>query len=119
MFRLALDFDGVITRHVDHLRFLADRILMSGGSIYVITARMEGDREETLRQLRKLHFRFTKLLMYPEEYKYSYGYYVSEDDLRKIGEWKAKMCQKFAVNLFADDSLHQYDVEFSCPTIFI
>lgn len=119
MFRLALDFDGVITRHPDHFRFLADRVLMSGGSVYVLTARLEGEREITLRQLRMLHFRFTKLIMCPFDYELKHGNYVSEDDLVKIGQWKAEMCEKFAVNLFADDSLHQYNVEFNCPTIFI
>lgn len=50
IFKLGLDFDGVITRHVDMFRFLSDRVLMSGGSVYVLTARMEKERESTLRQ---------------------------------------------------------------------
>lgn len=119
MFRLALDFDGVVTRHPDHLRFLADRILMSGGAVYILTARMEKEREFTLRQLRMLHFRFTKLICCPFDYELQHGNYVTEDDLSRIGQWKTEMCRKFEVDLFADDSLHQYNTVFDCPTIFI
>lgn len=119
-FRLGLDYDGVITRHPDHLRFLADHLMMSGGEVHIITGRRKSDREETLRRLKEMRFRFTSLHLYPVEYKWTPGAMVDKETLSDIGIWKAQMCQDLGIDLFMDDHLHSYPLEeFTCPTVHI
>lgn len=117
-FVLALDMDGVITRHPDHLRFLADRLLMSGHEVHIITGRMERERTETLKQLKHLHFRYTELHMFPDEYEYK-GEALSVDDMQEIGQWKSWLCSDLGASLFMDDNQHYYRTEFDIPRVHI
>lgn len=117
-FVLGLDMDGVITRHPDHLRWLADRLLMSGHEVHIITGRMERERTRTLKELKALRFRFTELHMYPGEYEYK-GEALSVDDMQGIGEWKSALCIDLGILLFLDDNQHYYRNEIDVPRVHI
>lgn len=118
-FRLGLDYDGTVTRHPDHLRFLADHILMSGGEVYIISGRRQAkDRAETLARLKEIRFRFTELVLYPGDYSWT-GARLDGETLQDIGKWKAMICEDFGINLFMDDGLHSYSAIFTCPTVHV
>jgi len=117
-FVLGLDMDGVITRHPDHLRWLADRLLMSGHEVHIITGRMERERTRTLKELKALRFRFTELHMYPGEYEYK-GEALSVDDMDGVGEWKAGICADIGANILLEDNNHFYRADFEIPQVHI
>ena len=118
--RLAFDLDGTLTRHSDHLRFLADRVLMSGGEVHVITGRRPHERDLTLYELKnKLRFRFTELHVYPEEYDFELGGKISAELAQSIGEWKSDLCDDLGVDILFDDDLHRYNTDFNCHTVHI
>ena len=120
MFKLGLDFDGVLTRHPDYLRWLSDRLLHSGHEVHIITGRRKRDRKETLNTLKSIHFRYTKLHLYPGEYELGDGYTkLTDDEARAIGDWKVQLCEDLGIGLFLDDSLHFYETDFNCPVVHI
>lgn len=118
-FRLGLDYDGVVSRHPDHLRFISDRILMSGGEVWIITGRRESDREETLQRLKEMRFRFTGIQFYSGDYDWN-GAKLDIETIRDIGLFKQAVITDLGIDLFLDDSLHAYNMEdWPCPTVHV
>lgn len=118
-FVLALDFDGCITRHPDHFRWLSDHILMSGGEVHVVTGRRAAkDRLETLNLLKGLRIRYTDIHFYPGDYKLPVSA-MTQDDFEGIAAWKQCVLDDIGASLFFDDSLHYYNLKFNVPVVHV
>jgi hypothetical protein len=115
----AFDFDGVIDRYPESVRWLTNLLLHSGHQIHIITGRRKSvDWDITLNQLRKLKIRYTELHLYPGEYEFD-GRPLSSEHQQAIGEWKSGMCEEIGATVFFDDQLHAYQTEFPCATVHI
>jgi len=108
--KIAFDLDGTITAHPEFFKTLYDAWVAKTGSLpYILTARMERDREVTVAQLRELGMLTYidpdhQLQMYPHSYVWPFK---SADDEEYIKQqhtvWKVEMCRRLDVSILIDD----------------
>lgn len=108
---LGLDIDGTITTHPEVFLFLAKAWVAAGGELHIITARLESDREFTVRQLDQMGFNVPELAytlhMYPHVYNWPFTSVADEHfTKRKHAEWKAYVCRQYNIAVLYDDCPH-------------
>jgi len=94
--RYGMDVDGTITRAPRHFKRLIDALLEAGDHVYIVTGRLERDREETEELLASLGIQYSELLMRPNDWRRSIADYkvhaVRERDLHMLVDDDPRNC---------------------------
>jgi len=89
--RYGMDIDGTITRAPRHFKRLIDALLEAGDHVYIVTGRLERDRQETEELLASLGIQYSELLMRPNGWR------------RSIADFKAQAVRERQLHLLMDD----------------
>lgn len=89
--RFGIDIDGTISRAPKHFNRLINALLDSGNSVYIVTARDAGRREETEEFLKSMGIRYTRLIMKPIDWPHS------------IPDFKVEVAIAKDLHIFIDD----------------
>ena len=105
--RVALDYDGVISANWSHYFQLAFDLLKSKHSVYIITAAKHNRAQEIQSILAAQGFHFSGIFTRPIDFISTY---------KNIGEWKKKIIQENAIDLWFDNEIKIYEqagIDFS------
>lgn len=89
--RYGMDVDGTITRAPRHFKRLIDALLEAGDHVYIVTGRLERQREETEALLASLGIQYNELLMRPDHWR------------RSIADFKVQAVRERALHMLVDD----------------
>lgn len=89
--RYGMDIDGTVTQAPRHFKRLIDALLEAGDTVYIVTARLERDREETEGLLAGLGIRYDELIMRPDDWP------------RSIADFKVHAVREREIHLLMDD----------------
>ncbi len=90
--RFGIDIDGTLTQAPRHFKRLIDALLNLGNEVYIVTARTEDQREQTLSHLRCVGIGFTELVMRPKDWQGT------------IAQYKVSWVQEKRLHLMIDDN---------------
>ncbi len=89
--RFGIDIDGTIAQAPRHFKRLIDALLDTGNQVYILTARREATREETVALLAALGINYSGLIMQPDDW------------LAGVPEFKVHAVREKELHLTMDD----------------
>ena len=98
--KIGLDFDGVVTEFPVEISNIMNKVVKSGGRIFIITGRKTTDIEEVSSFLKQYKIPYENIHCYPEDYP------AAHDDLLtklSIGEWKGSVVNNLMLDMYADN----------------
>ena len=98
--KIGVDFDGVITTYPIELSNIFNKVVKSGGRIFVITGRRATDFESISSFLKQYQIPVEEIFCFPTEYP------ARPDDLiskLSIGEWKGTIVNELCLDMYIDD----------------
>ncbi|HEX5416269.1 MAG TPA: hypothetical protein VFZ25_11425 [Chloroflexota bacterium] len=89
--RYGMDIDGTITSAPRHFKRIIDALVENGDTVYILTARPESRRRQTVELLKRLSIRYHELLMRPDDWAGT------------VPEYKVAMVTEKEMHLTIDD----------------
>ncbi|HPP76573.1 MAG TPA: hypothetical protein PLU88_15750 [Armatimonadota bacterium] len=106
--RFGIDIDGTISRAPKHFQRLINALMDAGNTVYIITARDAGRREETEELLASLRIRYHYLIMKPIEWPYT------------IPDFKVEVILEKDIHMLIDDEEENcWAVELRTPCLAV